>query len=85
MARFQLGNVVALKCGSKDKVVVGIVEGGKGYNVAWEDDNGTPHAAYYPAEALELASAHRQRKRLQAERENEELRLVMDSASHHID
>ena len=57
MRSFQLGAVVVLTSGSKDKTVVAIIEGGKGYNVAWEDDHGTPHTMYYPAEALELASA----------------------------
>jgi hypothetical protein len=80
MTRFQLGAVVVLKSGSKDKTVVAIIEGGKGYNVAWEDDYGTPHTMYYPAEALELGSAQRERQRLEAERENAEARRAMDEA-----
>jgi hypothetical protein len=77
MATFQLGAVVALKSGSRDKTVVAIIEGGEGYNVAWEDDHGKPHTEYYPAAALELAGAHRERKRLEAEAENREERRVM--------
>ena len=77
---FQLGAVVALKSGSRDKTVVAIIEGGEGYNVAWEDDHGTPHSQYYPAEALELASVQSERKRQGAEAENREARRVMDEA-----
>jgi hypothetical protein len=77
---FQLGNVVVLKSGSRDRTVVAVIERGKGYNVAWEDDSGTPHTQYYPAEALELASAQRERQRQEAEAENREARRVMDEA-----
>jgi hypothetical protein len=48
-----------------------VIERSEGYNVTWEDDNGTPHTQYCPAEAMELASVQRERKQLEDERESQ--------------
>jgi uncharacterized protein YodC (DUF2158 family) len=80
MPAFQLGNVVALKSGSRDRTVTAVIEDGEGYNVAWEDDHGAPQERYYPAEALELASVQRERQRQEGEAENRKARRVVDEA-----
>jgi hypothetical protein len=77
---FRLGAVVALKSGSLDKTVTAVIEDGEGYNVAWEDAQGTPHERYYPAEALEFASVQRERQLQESETENREARRAMDRA-----
>jgi len=77
---FHRGDVVRLMSGSCDKTVVEIIEDGEGYNVAWDDDHGTPHEHYYPGEALELASEQFERKRREVEDRDRDARRANDAA-----